>query len=93
MTARPSQPIPVPTAAADAAVRVIAYPSAGPAGRDGRDGEPGPAGPRGPEGPPGPRYPGPILWTGQGTPPEVVVGAKAGDRWLDELTGDIYELR
>lgn len=93
MTARPMQPIPAPSAAPDTAARVIAYPAAGPAGRDGQDGAPGPAGPRGPEGPPGPRYPGPILWTGQGTPPEVVTGAKAGDRWLDETTGDIYELQ
>lgn len=56
---------------------------------------PGPAGPRGPVGPkgdPGPASSGPVMWTGQGTPPDVIPGSKPGDTWLDTTTGDVYEL-
>lgn len=59
---------------------------------------PGPMGPRGPEGPPGedgkpgPASSGPVMWPGQGTPPDYIEGAKPGDTWLDTLTGDIYTL-
>ncbi|WCZ36964.1 hypothetical protein CHEID_07155 [Corynebacterium heidelbergense] len=62
---------------------VMVVPSAGPIGPPG---EPGPAGP------PGAASETPIVWSGQGTPPEVVDGAKPGDVWLDTLTGDTYEL-
>jgi hypothetical protein len=31
------------------------------------------------------------LWTGEG-PPSTVVGAVAGDEYLDVLTGDLYRL-
>lgn len=70
-------------------------------------GDPGPQGPAGPQGPPGPRgedgAPGPqgpagdasalpVMWTGQGTPPEFINGAKPGDVWVDTITGTTYEL-
>jgi hypothetical protein len=32
------------------------------------------------------------MWTGQGTPPEYIEGAKPGDTWLDTVTGTIYTL-
>lgn len=66
--------------------RVIAYPAVGPAGRDGKDGPPGPPGP------PGPASSGPALFTGPGSPPDVVVGARPGDAWLDTVTGMTYRL-
>lgn len=56
---------------------------------------PGPAGPRGPQGPkgePGPASAGPVMWHGQGTPPDYIPGSKPGDTWLDVTTGLIYEL-
>lgn len=55
---------------------------------------PGPHGPRGPEGPQGdPGIPGtgPSWWFGHG-PPDTIPGSKPGDRYLDEDTGDIYQL-
>lgn len=48
---------------------------------------------QGPQGPPGPRHPGPVLWPGQGAPPEVIAGARPGDKWIDVNTGDTYVLR
>lgn len=96
MTARSARtrhrPIPIPDAAVDAADRVIAYPAPGPPGPAGHDGTDGAPGPPGPPGPQGPAHPGPVLWVGQGTPPDVIPGAKPADRWFDETTGDIYEL-
>ena len=59
------------------------YPSPGPAG---------PRGPAGPQGEPGPASSGPVMWTGQGTPPDVIPGSEPGDTWLDTTTGDVYEL-
>ncbi|QNQ90710.1 hypothetical protein GP475_08725 [Corynebacterium poyangense] len=56
----------------------------------------GPAGPPGPKGDPGPVGPAnnfPAMWSGPGSPPEFIPGAKPGDSWLDTVTGDIYELR
>lgn len=62
---------------------VILMPTAGPVGPQGEKGDPGP---------PGPASDGPAMWTGQGTPPDYIPGAKPGDTWLDTTTGDIYEL-
>ena len=64
-------------------------------GRQGEPGPPGPAGPVGPVGPMGPEGPrssGPQYWHGQGAPPEVIIGARPGDCYVDVLTGDIYQL-
>ena len=61
----------------------LLYPSIGPAG---------PEGPAGPRGEPGPASSGPVMWTGQGTPPDYIEGAKPGDTWLDTTTGTIYTL-
>lgn len=64
-------------------------------GRQGEPGPPGPAGPVGPAGPMGPEGPrssGPQYWHGQGAPPEVIIGARPGDCYVDVLTGDIYQL-
>lgn len=69
--------------------RVIAYPSAGVPGRRGKDGEPGPPGP---PGKPGASSTGPALFTGPGSPPDYVEGARPGDAWLDTLTGNTYRL-
>lgn len=63
---------------------VLLFPSDGPAGPPGQDGPPGK---------PGPASGGPVMWTGQGEPPDSIEGAKPGDTWLDTTTGDIYELR
>lgn len=78
-------PFPAPTPYGSA----IAYPAVGVPGRNGRDGEQGPVGP---VGPPGPASSGPALFTGQGTPPEYIEGARPGDAWLDTLTGTTYRL-
>jgi len=51
----------------------------------------GPPGPEGPEGPPGIPGTGPSWWFGHG-PPDTIPGSKPGDRYLDEDTGDIYQL-
>ncbi|QGJ94156.1 hypothetical protein QEH32_gp24 [Corynebacterium phage EmiRose] len=72
---------PLPTPVSDG--RVIAYPLPGPPGQKGEKGDPGPVGPVSDK---------PVLWVGQGTPPEVVNGAKPGDTWLDSTTGIIYTL-
>ncbi|WP_121912513.1 collagen-like protein [Corynebacterium macginleyi] len=61
----------------------------------------GPQGEIGPPGPPGPPAPAGIsdasldreqLWIRQGTPPDYILGAKPGDRWLDIITGNFYQL-
>lgn len=52
----------------------------------------GPKGDKGDRGNPGPASSGPVMWTGQGEPPETIEGAKAGDTWLDMTTGNIYTL-
>lgn len=44
----------------------------------------------GPPGPPGPAYEGPVMFGGQGAPPDVIVGAKPGDFWVDIITGMSY---
>lgn len=36
---------------------------------------------------------GQIRFTGQGTPPTVIVGAQPGDTYLDLDTGDVYTLQ
>lgn len=84
----PAQPIPLPITDGSA-FTAIAYPMPGPPGTNGKDGARGPAGP---QGPPGPASSGPGLWTGPGSPPEVILGARPGDTWLDTLTGDTYTL-
>lgn len=61
-------------------------------GDPGPPGPPGPVGPVGPVGPEGPRSSGPQYWHGQGAPPEVIIGARPGDCYIDVLTGDIYQL-
>ena len=61
-------------------------------GVPGEDGPAGPPGPPGPPGEPGGAFLGSVLWTGDGTPPEVIQGAKPGDRYLDTVTGMIYTL-
>ena len=86
MTARPPAPRPIPVPSPEAAGRVIAIPAAGPPGA------PGQPGPPGPQGPTGDAATGPVFWSGQGAPPDVIPGAKPGDRYLDELTGTIYQL-
>lgn len=53
----------------------------------GSPGAEGPAGPAGPSGADGqPRF------TGEGPPPDVIVGARPGDAYLDTTTGGIYRL-
>lgn len=68
---------------------VIVVPAHGVAGEDG---PPGPPGPQGPPGEPGGAFLGSVLWTGDGTPPEFIQGAKPGDRYLDTSSGTIYTL-
>lgn len=53
----------------------------------------GPPGPEGPSGPPGEdgEFLGTAWWYGQG-PPNVVIGAKAGDYYVDTDSGVVYEL-
>ena len=58
--------------------------------RQGARGQQGPVGPQGPRGIDG-EFLGTAWWSGVG-PPGVVVGAKAGDRYIDELNGDVYVL-
>lgn len=83
------QPVPVPVQDYGTQFQTLAYPVPGIPGRDGKDGEVGPVGP---QGPPGPASAGPVMWVGQGGPPEYIEGAKAGDTWLDSTTGDLYTL-
>ena len=45
----------------------------------------------GPQGPPGPAFDGTAWWTGEG-PPGTVIGSKAGDYYIDTLTGIVYKL-
>lgn len=54
-------------------------------------GPPGNTGEQGPVGPPGPAFSGKAIWYGDG-PPDVIVGAKPGDSYIDLTTGDVYEL-
>lgn len=82
-------PVPVPVQADGTQFQTLAYPVPGIPGRDGKDGD---TGPRGPAGPVGPASVGPVMWVGQGSPPDVVVGSKPGDTWLDSTTGDLYTL-
>lgn len=50
------------------------------------------AGPQGPQGAPGPEgAPGKPEYAGQG-PPGTIVGSKVGQKYLDEVTGEIYTL-
>lgn len=77
----------------------------GPAGPTGPQGETGPQGPEGPQGqqgatgdpgdvgatgPQGPRGTG--WFQGNGAPTEPIVGSIPGDLYLDNLTGDVYQL-
>ena len=71
------------------AIPVIGPP--GPKGDDGyigRDGAMGPQGPRGPKGPPD----GVEWFFGDGPPEGLILGAKVGDKYLDNLSGQIYTL-
>lgn len=86
----PNAPLPIPLEQEGTAFTAIAYPAQGVPGVDGKDGA---TGPRGPQGPPGPASTGPVMWVGQGEPPAYIVGAKAGDTWLDTTTGNIYTLK
>lgn len=43
-------------------------------------------------GPPGPAYEGTAWWYGDGKP-GTIVGAKAGDYYMDVVTGDVYKLK
>jgi hypothetical protein len=52
-------------------------------------GPPGPMGPPGPQGPPGVR--GSLWWVGTG-PPGTIAGALPNDMYLDDATGDTYQL-
>lgn len=52
----------------------------------------GPEGPAGPRGPAGPAFTGTSWWFGEG-PPDLVVGSKVGDRYMDLDTGIVYTLR
>lgn len=72
-----------------AVVPVIGPP--GPQGADGyigKDGEQGPPGPPGPQGPPD----GVNWFFGDGPPPDPVIGARVGDKYMDNLSGAIYTL-
>lgn len=79
--------IPIPSV--DSATHAIAYPLQGAPGVHGKDGEQGPPGP---PGPPGPAGGGNSIFSGQGTPPEYIEGARPGDMWIDTATGDTYKL-
>ena len=82
-------PAPLPVQAEGTQFHTLAYPVPGIPGRDGKDGAQGPAGP---QGPPGPASTGPVMWVGQGSPPDYIEGAKPEDTWLDATTGDIFTL-
>lgn len=84
----PNQPSPLPTPFLQdgTAFTALAYPAPGPAGAR------GPEGPPGPKGDTGPVSDKPVLWIGQGEPPEWIDGAKLGDTWLDTITGNTYTL-
>lgn len=86
MTNPNSTPIPLPLQEDGSAFQAIAYPHPGLPGADGQPGPPGPPGPA------GPAQETPVLWIGQGSPPDFIPGAKAGDTWLDTTTGDTYKL-
>jgi hypothetical protein len=75
-------------------VEVVELASAtGPQGPQGEPGEQGPPGERGPQGDQGPQgEPGNVRWQGAGPPPAVIVGASAGEMYLDVTTGDLYQL-
>lgn len=68
---------------------VVVVPAHGVPGPPGEDGPPGPPGPPGED---GGAFSGSVLWTGDGTPPEFIQGAKPGDRYLDTASGIIYTL-
>jgi hypothetical protein len=51
----------------------------------------GPPGPSGPEGPPGPQGRSPMIWHGDGAP-TLIPGASPGDLYIDDVTGDMYQL-
>lgn len=46
----------------------------------------------GPRGPEGPAFSGVVMWYGDGAPPDLIVGSKPGDGYLDWLTGNLYRL-
>lgn len=49
-------------------------------------------GPPGPKGDPGDASGIPAMFSGPSDPPDLVVGAKPGDTWLNTLTGDTFVL-
>lgn len=54
---------------------------------------PGPMGPQGPQGIQGERgEDGQIRFTGMGPPPDIIVGSRPNDTYLDLITGDVYKL-
>ena len=57
----------------------------GPVGPEGEDGDPGDPGPVGPPGR------SPMIFHGDGTP-TVIPGAQSGDLYINDLTGDMYQL-
>jgi len=59
----------------------------GPQGQQGATGDPGDVGATGPQGPRGTGW-----FQGNGAPVEPIVGSVAGDLYLDNLTGDVYQL-
>lgn len=75
--------LPVIEMAPPSAQDVVMVPIAGP---------PGPTGPEGPPGTPGDSGAGTKWFAGTGPPPAVVVGASAGDMYVDGSTGDLYRL-
>lgn len=52
----------------------------------------GTPGATGAPGAPGPAFNGTAWWYGEGQP-NLVIGAKTGDFYMDTLTGTVYELR
>lgn len=65
------------------AADAVLYPAPGPRG---------PAGPEGPAGPAGSASDAPAVWSGPSDPPELVVGAKPGDSWINTATGVVFTL-
>lgn len=71
------------------AADAILFPSIGPMGPAGIDGKPGPPGPKGD---PGDASAISATFSGPSDPPELIVGAKPGDTWINTVTGDTFTL-
>ena len=72
----------------------VVVPTPGPPGQKGDDGYIGRDGAVGPRGPIGPQRPPDVVewFFGDGPPPDLIVGAKVGDKYMDNTTGNIYTL-